>query len=121
MMRNGLTDIPLLKIFVRKGGVRIALRAMRTPPLRKEAASSPFFFSLKSKILRKKNKINKKLSGILYQNYTAVLYHFKTAVNIRYRPRPQSITSPDPVAELSDLRQISTQFPIDKPAPNLVF
>ena len=83
-MINSLTDIPLLKIFVRKGGVRIALRAMRTPPLRKEAVSSPFFFSLKSKVLRKRNKINKKLSGILYQNYTADLYQFKTAVDKTY-------------------------------------
>jgi len=75
MMINVLTDIPLLKIFARKGGVRIALRAQRTPPLRKQAASSPFFVSLMSKVL------SKKLSGILYQNYTAVLYQFKTAVD----------------------------------------
>gem|GEM_PF-6254115 len=79
-MINSLTNMPLLKIFARKGGVRIALRAQRTPPLRKKTASPLVFFSLKSKVLRK-NKINKKLSGILYQNYTAVLYHFKTAVD----------------------------------------
>jgi len=74
MNRKDLTLIPLLKKIDRKGGVRIALRSKRTPPLRKQETASPFFFSLRL------NK-NKKLSGFLYQNYNADLYQFKNAVD----------------------------------------
>ena len=80
MTRNSLTNRAHIKIMSRKGGVRSALRALRTPPLRTRDNSSACLRSFRTLILRK-IKIEVNLNGILYQNYTADLYQFKTAVD----------------------------------------
>ena len=80
-MRIFLTKIPLLKMIVRTGGVRIALQAMRTPPVQMGAKVQTFFCLFGSLGVNKMKKIKVNLNSKLYQNYTADLYHFKTAVD----------------------------------------
>ena len=61
MMKNGLTDGKTSCVFA-------------------------LFLFVKVISFKNKNKINKKLNGILYQNYTTYLYQFKTAVESHCEP-----------------------------------
>jgi len=83
-MRKMLTDITHIKIMSLKGGVRLALRAQRTPPLRAVDTTRHRFCSLWVSVCMNKNIVvafMANLNGILYQNYTADLYQFKNAVD----------------------------------------